>query len=121
MAKKKINFQSLGKVITEDVIGFTELEYKAFAFDLFGEIIKFTPVKSGRARGNWHIDVDRPDYEITDNTIPSRPNYGLDVRGFPNVYISNGLPYMAKLESGSSTQAPHGITSVALAAVRSRR
>ena len=118
---KKINFQSLGKVVTAEVTNLSELEYKAFAFDLFGEIIRFTPVKSGRARGNWHIDAERPDYEITDSTLPATPDYGLDVRGFPNVYISNGLPYMGKLESGSSPQAPNGITSVALAAVRSRR
>lgn len=118
---KKVNLNNLGKVLTTKVTNVSELQYKAFAFDLFGEIIKVTPVKSGRARGNWHIDVENPDYEITNSTTPSVPNYALDVRGFPNVYISNGLPYMERLEDGLSRQAPNGITKVALAAVRSRR
>ena len=103
---KKVNLNNLGKVLTTEVTNVSELQYKAFAFDLFGEIIKVTPVKSG---------------EITNSTTPSVPNYSLDVRGFPNVYISNGLPYMESLEDGSSRQAPNGITKVALAAVRSRR
>lgn len=118
---KKIDIRKLGTVLTEEIKDVSELEYKALAFELFGEIIKMTPVDTGRARGNWHINVGRPEYSISSGTRPSQPNYNLDVRGFPSVYISNGLPYMKDLEDGRSTQAPNGISQVALAIVRSRR
>jgi hypothetical protein len=118
---KKIDIKRLGKVLTEELTGVSELEYKAIAFELFGEIIKMTPVKTGRARGNWHINVSSPMYSTSFDTRPSQPDYNLDVRGFPSVYISNGLPYMGDLEDGRSDQAPDGISQVALAIVRSRR
>lgn len=118
---KKIDIRKLGTVLTDEIMDVSELEYKALAFELFGEIIKMTPVDTGRARGNWHINAGSPDYSLSTDTQPSQPNYNLDVRGFPSVYISNGLPYMRDLEDGRSTQAPDGISQVALAIVRSRR
>lgn len=120
--KKKIDIRKLGKVLTEEIQDVSELEFKALAFELFGEIVKMTPVETGRARGNWHINTDSPEYSTSSDTLPSQPNYNLDVRGFPSVYISNGLHYIGLLEDGrSTTQAPHGISQVALAIVRSRR
>ena len=55
---KKIPLEILGKVVTESVKTETALEYKATAFEMFGEIIKNTPVDTGRARGNWNITTD---------------------------------------------------------------
>ena len=118
---KKIDIRKLGTVLSEEVHNVSELEYKAIAFEIFGEIVKLTPVDSGRARGNWHIGAGNPEYSIGISTSPSQPNYNLDVKGFPSVYISNGLPYMKELEDGRSSQAPDGISRVALGIVRSRR
>jgi hypothetical protein len=118
---KKIDIKNLGKVLTEELNNVSELEYKAIAFDLFGEIVKLTPVDTGRARSNWHITADNPEYSTSSSTQPAQPDYNLDVRGFPTVYISNGLHYIGLLEEGKSKQAPDGISKVALATVRSRR
>jgi len=118
---KKIDIRKLGRVLTEEINNISELEYKAIAFDVFGEIVKLTPVDTGRARGNWHISAGTPDFSTNGGTQPSQPDYNLDVQGFPSVYISNGLHYIGKLEEGRSQQAPAGISKVALAIVRSRR
>ncbi len=118
---KKIDIKRLGMVLTDEIQNISELEFKALAFELFGEIVKLTPVDSGRARGNWHITAGSADFSIGSDTSPSQPNYNLNVKGFPSVYISNGLPYMKELEDGRSPQAPDGISRVALAAVRARR
>ncbi len=118
---KKIDIKNLGKVLTEELNNVSELEYKAIAFDLFGEIVKLTPVDTGRARNNWHITADDPEYSTSFGTQPAQPDYNLDVKGFPTVYISNGLHYIGLLEEGKSKQAPDGISKVALATVRSRR
>lgn len=118
---KKIDIKNLGRVLTEEINNISELDYKAYAFELFGEIVKLTPVQTGRARGNWHIETGRPYYNVTSNTQPSRPNLNLDLQGFPNIYISNGLHYIGDLEDGKSIQAPNGISKIALAVLRSRR
>ncbi len=118
---KKIDIKNLGKVLTEELNNVSELEYKAIAFDLFGEIVKLTPVDTGRARSNWHITADNPEYSTGSSTQPAQPDYNLDVKRFPTVYISDGLYYIGLLEEGKSKQAPDGISKVALATVRSRR
>ena len=118
---KKIDIRKLGRVLTEEVDNISQLEYKALAFEIFGEIIRLTPVDTGRARGNWNVSSGSPDFSIGNSTTPAQPDYNLDVKGFPSVYISNGLHYIGLLEEGRSSQAPDGISRIALGVVRSRR
>lgn len=117
---KKIALKNLGKVVSEDIAAQSALEYKAYAFDVFREVIIKTPVKTGRARANWTITTQNPDFKTTSSTTPQFSN-DLDVNAFPTVWIANGLSYIGDLEDGKSNQAPVGITLPALAAVRSRR
>ena len=116
---KKVPFNKLGLYLKADVEAESELEYKAFAFTVFSEVIQKTPVDTGRARGNWNISSGTPNYSTSANTFAPVPY--VDVREFPPVFISNGLDYIADLESGKSSQAPNGISAVALAAVRNKR
>jgi hypothetical protein len=116
---KGIDFKRLGMVITADVTAESEAEYKAFVFDVFGEVIQRTPVDTGQARRNWHIQIDTPNYSTGDDNASELK--AVDTKGFPDVYISNGLSYIEGLDEGRSSQAPNGITQPALAAVRSRR
>jgi hypothetical protein len=116
---KEIDLSKLGRVIQHQVETQTEEEYRAFAFDVFGEVLRKTPVDTGRARANWHIQINTPDYSTDEGTIPKYQDVNAD--GFPNIYISNGLSYIGSLDDGISKQAPNGITLPALAAVRSRR
>jgi len=117
---KKIALNNLGKTVSQDIKAQSVLEYKAYAFDVFREVIIKTPVKTGRARGNWNITTMSPDFDTTADTSPNLTN-DLDLNKFPTVWIANGLDYIVDLERGKSNQAPVGISLPALAAVRSRR
>lgn len=121
MAKKTILLKNLGKTVREDVKAQSALQYKAYAFDVFREVIIKTPVKTGRARGNWTITTHNPDFKTSDTTTPNRIPTDIDLNKFPSVWIANGLDYIGDLERGKSNQAPVGISLPALAAVRSRR
>ncbi len=117
---KKVSLNMLAKTISEDVKAASVLEYKAYAFDVFREVIIKTPVKTGRARANWSITTHNPDYRTTQRTTPQSIQ-DLDLNAFPTVWIANGLDYIGDLEKGKSDQAPTGISLPALVAVRSRR
>ena len=117
---KKIPLEILGKVVTESVKTETALEYKATAFEMFGEIIKNTPVDTGRARGNWNITTDTPDYGTTTSATVTEPALR-DLDEFPTIFIANGLDYVVDLENGRSGQAPAGIINPAIAAARAKR
>jgi|LWDU01.1.fsa_nt_gi hypothetical protein len=117
----KVPLGTLGMVVVEEVKAKSALEYKAYAFEIFSQIIQKTPVDTGRARANWNISAETPDYSTTKSTQPDL-DLNLDVGDFPNVYISNGLDYVADLEDGKSwRQAPAGIITPALAAARANR
>lgn len=117
---KEIKLSKFGHHIEQEVRAQSEAEFKAFAFDVFREVLKRTPVDTGRARANWHIHVNAPDYSTHEGTSP--PSFqDINVDGYPTIFISNGLNYIGDLDDGRSKQAPNGITQPALAAVRSRR
>lgn len=65
-----------------------------------------TPVDTGRARANWNLSAGTPDLTTTEGT--SRQGYDAEqITGTEKeLFISNGLPYIEKLNEGSSTQAP---------------
>ncbi len=117
---KDINFSNLGKVIGVAIETESEEQYKAFALDVFGEVLKNTPVDTGRARANWHIQTHRADYSLDQGQTANEMSL-LNAKDLPDIYISNGLDYVEALDDGYSKQAPNGIINPALAAVRSRR
>ena len=118
---KKVKLDNLGRFLTEHVKTESALEYKATAFELFGQIIEKTPVDTGRARGNWNVSSDTPDYETTDSTQVQNPQLD-DLNDFPDIYIANGLDYVVELEEGKSWKhAPNGIINPAIAAARAKR
>ena len=82
-----------------------------------------TPVDTGWARANWHTSVAVPAMA----TVGSRQNvprgdlgraalltYHSPAQG--NVYISNVVPYITRLNEGSSKKAPAGFVQLAIAA-----
>ncbi len=117
---KNVSIEHLGSVIKKNVEAELELEYKAYAFDLFSEIVKRTPVDTGRARSNWTIDINSPDYSTTDSTTAAEPS-NINTEGFPDVFISSGLSYVSELDKGRSKQAPTGIIEPSIVAVDVKR
>lgn len=88
---------------------------RAATLELFSGVIKGTPVKHGRARGNWQTTVGAPAAGELDREDPSGAQAIAEVQqktppGAGQVTcLSNNLPYIETLERGSSTQAPEGM------------
>lgn len=81
-----------------------------------------TPVKTGRARNNWDVGLGEPWRATTQEVDPSgagavaRNNAKIaTTKPGQDIYISNNLPYINRLNQGSSSQAPAGFVEEAVA------
>lgn len=113
---------------------------KKVAVKLYDSIVKKTPVDTGRARGNWQISIGHDATETVNRedkkalgTVSAYKGEETgklqNVKGDETIYISNNLPYIAKLEyggygdnspsgkteNGFSKQAPNGMVGVTVA------
>ena len=87
---------------------------RAVALELFGSIIKDTPVDTGRARGNWQTSIGAPASGEVDRLgeREALSELGSEAGKFVGgqvIYLSNQLPYIQRLELGWSDQAPAGM------------
>ena len=94
----------------------TEDQLKGTMIGLMSRIIKETPVDEGRAKGNWQITIGSPaggELDRKDKNGSAAINDGVaTINRFQfgdSVYMSNNLPYIMRLEMGSSEQAPEGM------------
>lgn len=92
---------------------------------LFGQVIKMTPVDTGRAKGNWQCTIGSPtsseierDDGSRSQSLSSSKAYADVVKTVPPagnvVWLANNVPYIRKLEYGSSKQAPDGMVRIAI-------
>jgi hypothetical protein len=119
--KRKIDLGNLGHAVSLEVKSQSALEYKATAFEVFSQVIQNTPVKTGRARANWNISSETPDFSTTNSTSNTTNLFDDNLDNFPNVYVANGLDYVVDLENGKSKQAPAGIINPSIAAAMASR
>ena len=87
---------------------------RAIVLELFGSVIKDTPVDTGRARGNWQTSLGAPKGgEINrDGAGPALTEVASESAKFGMgkvIYLANGLPYILRLEYGWSKQQPGGM------------
>ena len=96
---------------------------RAIVFNIFKQVIQKTPVATGRAKGNWFITENAPSTQVSQTTDMTNKggigpeaqkqlnnitlNLGLD-------FLTNNLPYIGRLEFGSSSQAPSGMVRTTL-------
>lgn len=90
-------------------------EARAIGINLLNGFTRVTPVDTGRARGNWFVGINSPkrDIDLMRRALDAM-NDGLRVfsmtkslaRKYPEIIISNNLPYIERLNDGHSTQAP---------------
>ena len=86
-----------------------EPKIRAVIIHTFNDIIKRTPVDTGRARSGWIYSVNKP--KTTGRRKPdSMAQKVLD----KTHYLTNDVDYVNELESGSSKQAPRGMVRIAL-------
>ena len=96
---------------------------KALALKLLAGVVNKTPVDTGRARGNWQLEIGQiPEGELDARSaaeVTTEAEKRLADLGFAQVvWIANNLEYVTFLEDGSSTQAPEGMLSVTLQELR---
>lgn len=100
------------------------------ALNIQKELVEVTPVDEGTGISNWRVTREAP----ASGTIPAYApgKHGstaeanrmasiqqaeavlANLRGRYRVFITNNLPYIAKLNDGSSKQAPAGFVQVAI-------
>ena len=80
-----------------------------------------TPVDTGRARSNWFASKGAPVADIRDNIDLGGSASVADVRRIAesvekgeSIFITNSLPYIRRLNEGSSKQAPAGFIDAAV-------
>lgn len=113
--------------------GNTGAVVRKIVFDLGARVIMRTPVDTGRARANWMFSLGTPSKETSsdlDKETPanssgagsSKAKDGLnaalatyDPFKNPIIYFTNSVPYIGRLEYGSSKQAPQGMVRLTVA------
>lgn len=92
------------------------------ALRIHGKLVEGTPVDTGWARSNWLLSVGTPKKETVGE--PGKLNTAAAELGQSEVadwgiasgpiYITNNVPYIRRLNEGSSTQAPAGFVESAV-------
>lgn len=94
-------------------------------------VVLGTPVDTGTARSNWQVQINGPVTETREAAVPGEngstagPNAQIAIeegrevidtyRGEgQEIYISNPIPYIDRLNDGSSAQAPAGFVEQAV-------
>jgi len=97
---------------------------QAVALDIDRRLVLATPVDTGRARSNWLASVGAPRRD----EVPARDAGSAIAEAagviaaapeFPLIYLSNNLPYIQRLNDGSSKQAPAAFVETAIDAATS--
>ena len=107
---------SVGVAIRETK-GVVKRQIVGFAKRMRTRLAVRTPYRTGRARAGWNLSADGPDFEETHDfsggaSLPrgeANRAGNVDVGGYQlggTLFISNGVPYIGILNSGSSQQAP---------------
>lgn len=97
---------------------------RALGLRILSGVVQRTPVDTGRARANWQVSLGRGSSGEVDaedkagsSTIAAGNSVIAQQRGLTAITLENNLPYIGKLEDGSSAQAPEGMTALTLAAL----
>ena len=109
--------RELKRWINEDVKGRTLTAYKKIVRDLGRSVVLDTPVDTGQARGNWRFTTSKVSAAYDPRKLDPRGTAAIGrleaviarLRLSDPVYITNNVPYIEKLETGWSQQAPAGM------------
>ena len=98
---------------------------KKIVLEALKRLVEKTPVKTGRARGNWQATIDAAaegQLEVLDKDGGATITKGIAaLTGLPPysiVWISNNVDYIEFLEDGSSKQAPAGMLAITVEELR---
>ena len=117
MAGNSVSWESDWKKIESKIDRTLDQGIRATLLQVSTAIIKGTPAKTGRARGNWQASIGRgATGEVSVNSVRSgeakaiaEVNQKASVAVGDLYYLTNNLPYIERLEYGWSKQAPGGM------------
>ena len=99
--------------IFDDISAEVNREARALGINLLNGLVMLTPVDTGRAKGNWFVGLNKSVRTIEEDRRQSAAlSEGLNVIGgaksikYPEIVLSNNLPYIEPLNTGTSDQAP---------------
>jgi len=104
-------------------------QFYDIALEIYRQFVRRNPVLTGYSRANWNISIDDPERFVSEppakgqGVLPPPVVSLADVEGgkrLADVYIVNGVKYIAALELGSSSKAPEGMVRITLADIESR-
>jgi len=77
------------------------------SFRALSSVIKKTPIDTGRAKNSWNLSEGKIDTSL-DSSVRD------EISGKKDVFITNSLPYINRLENGYSKQAPKGMVAITI-------
>lgn len=90
--------------------------------ELGSRLVDKTPVDTGHAKANWRLTIGKLDTNEIDAVDPSGGRAKAVIKSMSeqinmgdNVYVSNSVPYINRLEHGHSKQAPQGMRNTTIA------
>lgn len=92
--------------------------FRGSCLEVFGAIIRRTPVDTGRLRGNWQCELNSIPGGTVDAKTDSLRGAQTKVAAIKitdSAYLINNLPYAQRIETGYSQQAPAGMVKVTIA------
>lgn len=99
--------------IFDDISVEVNKEARALGINLLNGLVMLTPVDTGRAKGNWFVGLNKSVRATEEDRRQSTAlSDGLNVIGgakamkYPEIVLSNNLPYIESLNNGTSDQAP---------------
>ena len=104
--------------LRKEIEAITAEETSKLALELIDGLITKTPIDTGRAKGNWYLGVGKP-INLAEGgrrqaearteakeAIIAFESIVNNTGNIPVLFINNNLPYINKLNEGSSQQAP---------------
>ena len=110
--------------VEDDLIEFANKETRITALKVLRGVVLSTPVDTGRAKGNWRVGVNvDPTEEINREDKAGAITISVGAGqiesakgiGLAEIFVSNNLPYIERLNDGYSAQAPAKFVEKAIA------
>lgn len=120
------SFDRQRKIVEREVREEAELIVRKLYLLLFAWLVKATPVRTGRARNGWDGSVGDPSDFVPAEGAASYPppqpplSEAQRFRLGMILWIVNNVNYIVYLDEGSSSQAPAGMTAIAIANLRAQ-
>jgi hypothetical protein len=108
-----MSFKSDWKKSSKFVLEVSEKVVRGTALTIFSAIVKASPVKTGRFRGNWQTTLAQPaqgelGLRGAGSAIAEIQTKTRSYKVGQTLFMANNLPYAYALSRGSSRQAPNG-------------